>query len=341
LIYTVNPIQDARWAAFVARHPQATVFHSLQWLTALHQTYGYDPVVVTTAPPEAEIEQGVIFCRVSSWVTGTRLVSLPFADHCEPLVNDAEAGLEISDWLQRERARRRWKYVELRPLASSSLSDQLRASHAYCFHELDLRPGLDDLYRALHKDSIQRKIRRAQREGLTYESGSTPRLMEEFYRLLLITRRRLHALPQPRAWFGNLRAAMGRDFQIRVARKNGVAIASILSLSHGFSVVYKYGASDDKLHNLGGMPFLFWKLIEESKAAGAQRIDFGRSDLDNPGLITFKNRFGTKKTSLIYFRATDAREHAAWGLNAIRPYFHLLPDALCSTAGRMLYRHMG
>jgi hypothetical protein len=105
--------------------------------------------------------------------------------------------------------------------------------------------------------------------------------------------------------------------------------------------VYKYGASDDKLHNLGGMPFLFWKLIEESKAAGAQRIDFGRSDLENPGLITFKNRFGTKKTSLIYFRATDAREHAVWGLNAIRPYFHLLPDALCSTAGRMLYRHMG
>jgi CelD/BcsL family acetyltransferase involved in cellulose biosynthesis len=342
LIYTLNPMKDPRWTRFIAGHPQATVFHSVPWLTALHKTYGYDPIVVTTAPPNAAIEQGIVFCRVSSWVTGTRLVSLPFADHCEPLVNDANAGSEISEWLQRERAKRHWKYVELRPLAGSPyLGDGLRPGDSYCFHELDLSPGLDELHHALHKDSIQRKIRRAEREGLSYESGSTPRLLEEFYHLLLITRRRLHALPQPRGWFRNLSAALGADFEIRVARKNGSALASILSLRHRSSVVYKYGASDHALHNLGGMPFLFWKLIGESKAAGAERIDFGRSDLDNPGLITFKNRFGTSKKSLTYLRATSAPEETAWNVRALRPYFYLLPDALCSTAGRVLYRHMG
>jgi len=48
------------------------------------------------------------------------------------------------------------------------------------------------------------------------------------------------------------------------------------------------------------MPFLFWRLIEESKASGAERINFGRSDLDNDGLITFKDRVGARRKLLSY-----------------------------------------
>lgn len=46
------------------------------------------------------------------------------------------------------------------------------------------------------------------------------------------------------------------------------------------------------------MPFLFWRLIEESKASGVERIDFGRSDLANTSLIAFKDKFGTTRKSL-------------------------------------------
>ncbi len=88
---------------------------------------------------------------------------------------------------------------------------------------------------------------------------------------------------------------MGRKVQIRLARKNGTPIATMLTLEHRSSVVYKYGCSDEKFHHLDGMPFLFWRLIEETKASGAEKIDFGRSDLDNEGLITFKDRLGTRR----------------------------------------------
>jgi len=66
--------------------------------------------------------------------------------------------------------------------------------------------------------------------------------------------------------------------------------------------VYKYGCSDEKFHHLAGMPFLFWKLIEESKALGAEQIDFGRTDMDNDGLVEFKDRFGTTRQRLTYYR---------------------------------------
>ncbi len=63
-----------------------------------------------------------------------------------------------------------------------------------------------------------------------------------------------------------------------MARKNGSAIATMLTLRQEPNVVFKYGGSDARFHNLGGVPFLFWKLIEDSKTSAAEKIDLGRSD---------------------------------------------------------------
>ncbi|MBZ5572756.1 MAG: GNAT family N-acetyltransferase [Acidobacteriia bacterium] len=202
---------------------------------------------------------------------------------------------------------------------------------------------MEQIFRSLHKDSVQRRIQRAEREGLSYATGRSEVLVDDFYRLLLITRRRHHLLPQPRAWFNNLVECMGDKVQIRVTGKKGRPIAAMLTLRHGSTVTYKYGCSDERLHNLGAMPFLLWKLIEESKASGAEKIDFGRSDLDQESLITFKDKFGTTKRLLNYYRYPQApkQKPVAWGEHAIRQFFSMLPDAFSSTAGRLVYRHMG
>jgi len=87
-VYRMNPFSDGRWDDLVARHPNASAFHERGWLYALARTYGYEPLVITTSPPGERLTNGVVLCRISSWLTGTRLVSLPFADHCEPLLDD-------------------------------------------------------------------------------------------------------------------------------------------------------------------------------------------------------------------------------------------------------------
>jgi CelD/BcsL family acetyltransferase involved in cellulose biosynthesis len=343
-IRVVDPFMDSRWDELVAKHPRASPFHKPGWLKALQLTYGYEPFVLTSAAPGEPMKNGMVFCRVSSWVTGDRVVSLPFADHCEPLVSSAEEVAEFSKWLQREREFQRWKYVEFRPLGLfKQVSAGPQPSSSYCYHELDVRPSLESIFRKMHRNCIQRKIRRAEKERLAYEVGRSPESLDAFYQLLLMTRRRLGILPQPLSWFQNLFECMGDDLQIRVARKDGRPIASVLTLSHRRSVVYKYGCSDERFHNLGGMPFLFWKLIEESKAWGAERIDFGRSDLQSTGLITFKDRLGARKHVLTYYRYPGCKKRAAtpWYLKTSRRIAALLPDAICTTAGNILYRHVG
>jgi hypothetical protein len=92
------------------------------------------------------------------------------------------------------------------------------------------------------------------------------------------------------------------------------------------------------------MPFLFWKLIEESKASGMHEIDFGRSDLDQPGLIAFKDKFGTSKKPLTYYRYTTKNVSEminSSGAQNIRKIFSVLPNWALSMGGSIAYRHMG
>src|SRR3984893_16596959 len=85
-VHEIDPLADARWDQLVALHPNASIFHTRAWLEVLQRTYGYRPVVYATTRG-TQLEEAVVFCRIEIWLTGRRLVSLPFSDHCQPLAS--------------------------------------------------------------------------------------------------------------------------------------------------------------------------------------------------------------------------------------------------------------
>ena len=344
-IYTVNPLEDRRWPELVERHPKASVFHSLGWLKSLNATYGYEPVAFTTSEPGGDLRDAVVFCVIRSWLTGRRLVSLPFSDHCEPLVENSEELNELLHFVEHLRKRENWKYVELRPAAAlASIPAAFRESQSFCLHVLNLNPDLNVLLESFHKNCVQRKIRKSEREGLEYESGRTESQLQKLYGLLKLTRRRHAVPPQPIEWFRNVLNHCGDSARIHIAALKGVPVAGILTLSQGKRVVYKYGGSDTHTNNLGGMPLLFWKSIQEAKSNGADEFDFGRSDLDNPGLIAFKEHWAASRQTLTYLRSRIPGESIAsssWQSEVSRKVFTHLPDVMQEGVGRLIYRHIG
>jgi len=342
-----DPAEDAQWSSLVDRHPAATVFHSQGWLRALRQTYGYRPFVIT-ASPGSRIDNGLAACRVHTWQS-RRLVSLPFSDHCDPLLAGSDDLTEMLPSLMAEAQNCGAASVELRPTAMvghafghAAGACGLQPGEKYSFHKLDLRAGAGEISRRFHH-STQRALRRADREGLTYEAGASERLLAAFYRLLRMTRRR-HALPpQPVAWFRNLFANLGDAAVIHVASKHSEPIASILTLSFKNTIYYKYGGSNAAHHRLGGMPFLFWRVIQDASRRGLEELDLGRSDIDQPGLIAFKEHLGARQSPLHYYRYPARRESARNALlsRAARRVLAQLPDPALDLAGRLLYRHLG
>ncbi len=343
-IYEIDPLQDPRWSEFAQSHPRASVFHSPSWLRALRWAYGYETAALTTSAPGEQLRDGLAFCRIKSRLTGIRIVSLPFSDHCELLV-DEQANLDAMLVHLRERLTdENADYIELRSVTGRpSPSIGFTASDTYLLHSVDLAGSSEALFRTFHKDCVQRKIRRAERESLTYESGNSEDLLAKFYRLLVITRRRQHLPPQPLSWFRSLSRAFGNGLQVRVASQRGRPIASILTLKRGTTITYKYGCSDAHFNNLGGTALLFWKTIQEAKQTGLTRFDLGRSDLDNEGLVSFKEHWGAQRTVIEYLRFPDrpTSHRAAWSKNLMGRLVTIAPEWCLIATGKWLYPHIG
>jgi hypothetical protein len=348
MIYRLDPTKDARWTEFVKRHPKASVFHSVGWLRALESTYGYEPLVFTTSPPTEELKNGLAVCRVESYITGRRLVSLPFSDHCEPLCDSKE---ESDDLLCNFRAaleNQNLKYVEVRP-ADDNFSETLRKNKFQpvmksFLHTLSLVPDLPELFRGLDKDCVQRRIRRAERAHLVERCGRSEELLKDFYGLFTLTRGRHRLPPTPYAWFRNLVLCQGEALEIRMAYKDETPISAILTIQFKETVYYKYGCSDARFNQFGATPWLFWNAIVAAKTRNATKFDFGRTEEDNPGLLAFKNHWAPLPQSLIYWRypiGTSLVSVTGWKLKMAKRVFSCLPNSLLNIIGHLVYRHIG
>jgi CelD/BcsL family acetyltransferase involved in cellulose biosynthesis len=347
-VYEVDPLGDRRWQSFIERHPQASIFHSVGWLQALRRTYGYEPVIFTTSPPASDLENGLAFCRVRSWITGNRLVSLPFSDYSAPLCDREEEFENLIGELRPARGRQEWKYIEVRPMQESFRATVKKLGFGeigkYVLHRLDLEPEVEEIFRRFDKNSVQRRVRRAEREGIVEVCGNSEVLLREFYRLLIRTRARHSLPPQPYAWFRNLFHCLGEAVDLRLAYLRDVPIAAVLTLHFKDTSYYKYGSSDERFHKLGAIPFLLWRAILRAKAIGSRTFDLGRTESDQQGLITFKSHWTPVSEVLTYWTfpsASSLPSNQDWKFRMIKRVCAHLPERLLEAVGTMIYRHIG
>ena len=346
--YELDPIRDPRWAALVDHDTRASVFHSVGWLQALRDTYGYDPVVFTTSAPGESLKNGLVFCRVRSLLTGRRLVSLPFSDHCEPLSTSGEDLTVVIRHLQTVFREQGWKYFEVRAI-SEGLGQSIQNTGcvpvgSYFLHTVNLRPPLNEVFQSLDRDSVQRRIERADRAGLIEKCGTSKELLEDFYSLFVMTRRRHCVPPSPYAWFQNLINCQGAALKIRAAYKDETPVAAILTLRLKDVLYYKYGASDPRFNRLAATPWLFWRAITEAKTNGIREFDLGRTGADEEGLLAFKNHWDSHPRPLFYLRypaAAATMPLAAPKSKIAGRIFASMPETLLRLMGRVIYRHLG
>jgi lipid II:glycine glycyltransferase (peptidoglycan interpeptide bridge formation enzyme) len=141
----------------------------------------------------------------------------------------------------------------------------------------------------------------------------------------------------------------GETLKLRVAIKDKIPIAAILTLRYKDTLVYKYGCSEAQFHYLGGMHLLFWRSILEAKQDGLNAFDLGRSDWEDKGLITFKDRWGAKRSEIAYLRLLGSKQAkgayriagADWKTRVAETVFPCLPDGVLCAVGNLIYRHIG
>ena len=337
----INPLAYPGWDAPVLLS-NASFFHSSYWARVLHETYGYEPVYFAERS-DAGFSLLLPLMEIRSNLTGCRGVSLPFTDYCEPLLPANSNISEIMEDLILFGKKSGWKYLELR---GANLPVEVQPSSSYYGHLLELLQDEDRLFSGF-RNSTQRNIRKAQKEGVTVEISDSVEALKEFYRLNCITRK-VHGLPpQPYMFFEKIHEHILSRGQgvIALAAFEGKTIAGSLNLHFGHKAIYKYGASDSRYQQLRANNLVMWEAIRWYAGRGFKEFCFGRTEPENEGLLQFKRGWGPRERSIKYYRF-DLRQNAYVKEKQKIHGFHnkvfsRMPMPMLKLAGEMLYKHIG
>jgi CelD/BcsL family acetyltransferase involved in cellulose biosynthesis len=336
----IDPLTDGRWRDLVQRHPRASAFHTPEWLDALRRTYGFAPLVYAIDPAHGDLRGAVAFCGVASWLTGRRLVSLPFSDHCEPLVEDAQLATILGHAADEAR-RNGWRYVQIRPRTTGLGVAPFALDESNYHYALDLRPDADAIFKGIKKQT-RYDIRRAERGTLRHVVGRDDEFVRAYFRLHVMTRSTHGVPPQPLAWFRNVARCLGDMADVHLLLDDGRPIAGLVTLLFRDQLMWKYSASDPVRDRLGMGKSLAWESIRRAKERGATTLDMGRCEPANVGLAQFKERWGAARADLAYFRyPAPARSRSPRYAGAARRVVERLPSPVLAVAGRLAYRHVG
>ena len=335
----VLDIDDPRWSAFVQAWPDASPFHHPRWAGLLAACYGYRPLALALTDRAGRVTAGLPVLDVGSRFGRRRWVSLPFTDSCPPLVGCDKAET-LADALIDDLTARRIAVLELR--AGLPPRAGLHTHVAAVEHRLPLTADTAEVARGFNK-MHQRNLRRAQRSGVQVAYGSSRQDVDDFYRLHLLTRRRLGLPIQPRRFFDLLEQevlAAGLGFVV-TARVGDVPVAAAVFLTWNNMLVYKYGASDTRYWSLRPNHALFWSAIRRGCENGYRVLDWGRTDLADRGLREFKSGWGATESPLRYTVVAD--QPPGLKPSRLRPAMGVLirhsSPWVCRAIGELLYRY--
>jgi lipid II:glycine glycyltransferase (peptidoglycan interpeptide bridge formation enzyme) len=166
--------------------------------------------------------------------------------------------------------------------------------------ELDLAPEEDALFAALEKDT-RWSVRQAEKRGVSVRDASGDADLRALYDLYAETGQRAGFITRTwdyyRRMWGTL--VMGGHARVRLAEKDGKAVAGALTWRCGEREVYQSAATNDAGRSAYAAYALLWKCIIEARRGGARRFDFGgiptdvtRKDDPMYGPYLFKKGFG-------------------------------------------------
>lgn len=339
--YQILNIADENWDSFIDSTSGSGIFHHSAWIGMLAECYGYRPFVVAICDELGNILAGLPMMEVNSVLTGRRWVSLPFSDHCKPLFENILFQRKLFKYISELQIEYGVSRIEIRGALPDA--DHVHRNSEQVLHLLKLSNDPQEVFDSFHYQVRKKSISRAERDGVKIRWAKDKNDLDTFYRLHLMTRSRLGVPIQPKhyfelLWNNIIDAKLGF---ILLAYKDSLPIAGSIFLTYKNTLIYKYSASDIEYRKFRANHLILWTAIRWGCEQGQTMFDFGRTDVSDVGLRSFKTSWGANETPLIYstmaFRPpskTSSRLQDIMG-TIIRNS----PSLVCRITGEILYKH--
>lgn len=342
-VVTVDPAVDPRWRG-VATGPGASLFTSPPWIAAVCGTYGFTPEAQIAVDSSGSAIGGLAWVLVDD-PRGPRLLSLPFSDRADPLVADRSVWDAVSRVLTTGDPPFTLRCLDGCPAIGDP---RLRTVGEAAWHGTPLDPDPDAL-RARLSGTSRRNLNTAERSGVTVDVRSDLDAVRTMHGLHVRLRKsKYRLLAQPMALFERIwqEFAVEGGVTTLLARVGGEIIAAALFLEWDGVLYYKFGASDPEHLRLRPNDALYWTALRLASERGLRLVDWGISDLDQPGLVSFKRKWASVERSVLTLRAGEPASgpsHREFG-RSMGELTALLtdpgvPDEVTERAGALLYRY--
>lgn len=338
----VDPRTDSRWHALAAG-AQGSVFTSPPWIRAVCDTYGFSPQARIVTDEIGRATNGFAWVPISD-LHGDRTVSMPFSDRAEPVVADPSAwSTLVQDALLVDAPLRIRCLDDAAPVADARFE---RVGEA-AWQGTPLGVTTWELHDKISTRG-RRDIATAQRRGVRVDALDGIDAVRLYHRLHVSLRKYKHRqLAQPLELFERIwQEFNGNDGIVTlVASVDDEPIAAAIYLVWNDVLYYKFGAS--LAAGLSACPndALAWAALCWATERGLRLVDWGLSDLGQPGLIAFKHKWASEERRIVTVRS----EHQSFELarepgRVLGELTRLLtqdavPDNITELGGSLLYRY--
>lgn len=348
----IDPVNDPRWDKFVEGHPFGLICHLSGWKQVLEESFphmkGY--YLALLGNDNDSIRAALPTFEVKSILTGKRLVSIPFATNCDPLISSNEDMRELLDSVIELSTKLEIPRIELRTLVSWPLIQDPRINSIiyHKSHQLSLEAAPEKLVKNFSRQ-VRRKIKEHLKGDVEFKIAGNESDLLEFYHLYVKTRKRLGLPPQPYLFFKSLweKFLFPQHISLLVAKHKKQLVAGMIMFKFNNRFSCEYLASSVTFKNINIDYLIYWEAIKIAHSEGYKLFDFGRTGINNTGLMSFKNLWGTTVVNLPQFfypkklySGLNYREESM-PYKIIRRINKNVPDSVFQFMGKFLYRHLG
>ncbi|MCP4990674.1 MAG: GNAT family N-acetyltransferase [Colwellia sp.] len=350
-IVVIDPEKDKRWDKFVGDHPLGWLTHLSGWKRVLEKSFKHMKGHYLVILNMDNIKAALPVYEVRSWLTGNKLVSIPFATLCDPLVSEISDMKVILEAVKRLAQNLGISCVEIRTHNSHTLieDDSLSVDRKYKHHYLLLDRPPEELRKKFSRSCVRQRISRASKSDLVLKKVLNVSDLEVFYKLHLMSRKQNGLPAHPYKFIKMLWAefSLSQKVTIFLAEHKRKTIAGIMLFKYKNRISAEYLVLDNKFLSLSPGHFLFWETIKSACEEGFKIFDFGRTSSANVSLMDFKKRWGTEVEDLPQFfypkeTVVDSiRVEQQWKYRMMKGICRHSPLCIQGVIGKFCYCHLG
>lgn len=266
---------EAAWDAYVARHPDTTVFHRSGWKRVIERSTGHAGHYLMAMEQERVVGIYPLFI-LATRLFGRIGVSLPFVGYGGIVSDGPEAEQALADEAETLGRAAGCDYIELRQ--RHPLKGQWPTTDRKVVTVIPTTGGANAVFARLHQN-VRNKIRKAEKNGVAVQQGLE--FLPEFYAIYSRNLRDLGTPVISRRFFDSAAAAFPRQLRVYRAVRNGKTIAAKVVARDEATCYFTWSASIRAELCHAPVHAMNWKAIEEACQAGCKRIDLGRSTAES------------------------------------------------------------